>query len=537
MADGAGSAGGFGRVDVIATEAQTARPSRTPILAWGIAALGILAAGALAFVHFREKPAEAPLTRFSIAPQKGVLASLATLATPPAVSPDGRQVVFVAESEGKAQLWLRPFDALSAQALAGTEDGRFPFWSQDSKMIGFFAGGELKKMDLAGGVATVLADASNPRGATWNQDGVIVFAPDPNTGLKQISASGGASQSVTHVDTKKVVIQRFPRFLPDGRHFLYLAGNSSGQYTIRIGSLVATEEERELPGIVDSFAEFAQGRLVFLRGTTLVARPFDPQRLTFTGEAAPVADLVRLGQFNGDYLFSVSANGVLVYQGGVPNRELTWLDRVGKRIATLGSPGAMSTIRLSPDGKTVGAGARDSGANIDIWLFDILRGVRTRFTFDPAIDSAPLWSPDGGTIVFRSNRSGPGDLYRKLADGSKNEELLFADSLQKSPTSFSPGGKYLAYSGLGDPKTASDIWILPDPLGALGATKPYPFMRTDFNETLPQFSPNGHWIAYTSDESGRNEVYVAPFPGPIGKRQVSTAGGRQRVVLLCCGRA
>jgi Tol biopolymer transport system component len=447
---------------------------------------------------------------------------------PPVVSPDGRQIVFAAVSaEGKDQLWLRLLDALTAQPLAGTENASGPFWSPDSKSIGFFAGGKLKRMDIGGGAATPLADASDGRGGTWNQNGAIVFVPSAFGGLQAVPASGGAVHPVIPADPHNP--RRFPSFLPDGKHLLYLAGTgtNAGERKIGIGSLDSPKDEKILSDGVDSFALYAQGRLLFLRGNTLVARPFDTKSLAFTGDAVPVAEQVLVGNSpNGSAKFSVSANGVLVYRSGLSDLRLTWLDRGGKRVGMLGDAGSLlGTVQFSPDRKTAAVSAVEaSGGNIDIWLYDVLRGLRTRFTFDPSIDVFPVWSPDGRTIVFRSSRAGPGNLYRKPADGSRNEELLYADKLNKMPWSFSPDGKYLAYT-VQDPKTGFDIWILPDPLGVPGASKPYPFVQTEFNEYDPQFSPDGHWIAYYSNESGRNEVYATPFPGPGGKRQVSTAGG------------
>jgi len=501
------------------------KPSRA-WLPWVIVAPFAIAAAALAFVHFREKAPEAPVTRLSITPPAKNGFPDAS-GTPPAVSPDGRQIVFEAVSgEGRSQLWLRPLNSLTAQPLAGTENATLPFWSPDGKWIGFFSSNKLKKVGLSGSPPTTLADAPNPRGGTWSPDGVIVFAPSPFI-LAAVSQSGGAPRILSPPDANTA--RRFPRFLPDARHFLYLKGGS--EFTIAIGSVDSSDsfkkDDRTLPGTVDSFAEYAQGQLLFIRGNTLLARPFDSNKLAFTGDAIPVAEQVEVdGPVSSLARFSVSANGVLVYRSALGNARLTWLDRTGKRLGTLGDAGIFrGPMRLSPDRKTVAAAAREvSGGNVDIWLYDVSRGLRTRFTFDPADDLAPVWSPDGRTIVFRSSRGGPGNLFRKQADGSGGEELVYADDAIKSPNSFSPDGKYLAFTGQ-DPKTGQDIWVLPDPLAKPGTSKPYPLVRTEFNERDLAFSPNGLWMAYASDESGRNEVYVAPFPGPGGKRQVSTAGG------------
>ena len=506
----------------------TQKPGHATHLWAAAAVVATLAVLVVSTIHFREQPPPTPVTRLGMAPPDGH--RLKFFRTPPAVSPDGSQVVFAAVSDdGKSQLWLRPLDSLTARPLADTDDAIFPFWSPDNASVGFFAAGKLKRMNVSGGPPTALADAPEGRGGTWSPGGVIVFAPTVYGGLFQVAASGGVVTPAVRLEPE-APSRKWPSFLPDGRHFLYLSGaGGRDQQTIRLGSLDSPDQDRVIVATADSSAMYAQGHLLFMRGTTLVARPFDTKRLELNGEEVPVADRLQGAGGAQSWVFSVSANGVLAYaSAGAEAWQLTWVDRGGRRLGTVGDPASVGGIRLSPDGRNAATVIENaSGGDSDIWLYDMLRGLPTRFTFGQGLYGRPVWSPDGRVLVFQSNRRGRFDLYRKSVDGSANDELLYADNLLKTPAGFSADGKYLAYTASGDPKTGADIWILPGPLGAPGGAKPYPFMQTGFNEAFPQFSPDGHWVAYQSDESNRREVYVAPFPGPGGKRQVSTAGGTE----------
>jgi len=492
----------------------------------GLAGLLALLLAGLAFVHFREKPVETPVIRTAITPPEKT--SFAD--TPPALSPDGRLLAFGAESaDGKRQLWLRALDSLTAQPLAGTEDGKAPFWSPDSKSIGFFADGKLKRVDVGGGPGLTLADADNLLGGAWSADGTIIFAPGVVSPLQKVSANGGAVSSVTRLDNVKENSHRWPWFLPDGRHFLYLGVIGEANHAIvHIGSLDSSQTQTLMEA--DSGAVYAQGHILFLRGNTLMAQPFDAKKLKLAGDAVPVAEQVQNSIRYAAFSISAgssSSSAELVYSGGAATGEqLTWFDRNGKRIGTLGEAGQLQRMSLSPDRKSLAISIADpSSQNVDIWTYDIARGLRTRLTFDPAGDRDAVWSPDGGTIIFDSNRKGFGDLYRKSSNGAGSAELLYADGLLKLPSGWSPDGKFLLYSPLGR-KKGWDLWVLPNPPGPPGGVKPYPFLRTPFNEINGQFSPDGKWIAYQSDESGRFEIYATPFPGPGGKRQISTGGGR-----------
>jgi Tol biopolymer transport system component len=504
--------------------------------AWAVvAAAACLMAGVLAMVHFREKPAEQPVVCVALGPpEKTAFTPFGGVPTPALVSPDGRRIVFSAtnSADGKAQLWVRALDALAAQPLPGTEGGVPQFWSPDSRTIAFAAGGKLRKIDAGGGPPLTLADAPGARGGSWSPEGVVVFAPNQTGPLMRVAAAGGATAPATKLDAAHDdVTHRFPWFLPDGRHFLFEAGAASSvreHAAVRIGSLDSLESKVLLEA--DTNAIYSQGYVLFLRETTLMAQPFDAKRLALAGEAAPVAEQVQhmfttVSQWYG--LFSTSGTGLLAYQAGAgsDNLRLTWMDRSGKRVSTVGDPADLGTMQISPDLKSAAVTVTEDKGKSDIWIYDLARGLRTRSTFDPAAENSPVWSPDGRTIVFSSDRKGRRDLYRKASDGTGADELLYADTLEKSPNSWSPDGKFLLYTATGDPKTGQDVWVLPLAAGA----KPFPLVQTSFNELQGQFSPDGKWVAYQSTESGRTEIYVIPFHpeggAPGGKRQVSAAGG------------
>jgi serine/threonine protein kinase/dipeptidyl aminopeptidase/acylaminoacyl peptidase len=518
-------------------EELPALPEKPWWKSWTAAAAAVLlvALAALSAIHFREKPAELPVVRFSLAPPEKTRFALTMSNSPvPAVlvSPDGRRVVFSASSpEGKSQLWVRPLDAMEAQPLPGTDGGTAGCWSPDGRSIAYWADGKLKKMEATGGPPLTLTDAQSLRGCSWNAEGDILFAPSAGSTLMRVAAAGGAAAPATKFDaTRGENSHRFPWFLPDGRHFVFGAGTSTGDRqleTTRLGSLDSLDSKVLLEA--DTNATYSQGYLLFLRDTTLMAQPFDAKRLALAGEARPLAEHVShhysiRSSLYGD--FSASGNGLLVYRSGtaLSNLRLTWVDRGGKRLSTVGNAANLGRMQLSPDRKNAAVEATD-GNNVDIWIYDLARGLRTRFTFDPATDRNPVWSPDGRAIAFSSNRKGHYDLYRKAADGTGSEEPLYADGLEKTPTSWSADGKFLLFGTGGDPKTGTDLWVLPLAAGA----KPYPLLQTPFNEGNGQFSPDGRWVSYQSNESGQNEVYVIPFgPGggaPGGKRQISTAGG------------
>ncbi|HEV2177692.1 MAG TPA: protein kinase [Terriglobia bacterium] len=513
---------------------------RSPLqraLPWALAALCFVIAGVFAIGYFRTTSIPVPSVRsYILPPEKTTFAFEAATGTP-ALSPDGRWLVFAArDSSGKEMLWVRPLDSLSAQPLQGTQGASFPFWSPDNRFVGYFASGKLMKIEISGGPAQTVCDAPSGRGGTWSAKGVIVFAPVQTGGLDRVPAAGGSSAPLVPLDKSSQLFSlRWPVFLPDGRHFMYWAGNPfsaaspSATRGIYLGSLDGQGRKFLFPA--DSDALYAPpGYLLFLsggvNGETLMARPFDTRGLTPAGEALPVAEHVANPRNFSLGHFSVSQQGDLVYETSEPDEaQVAWMDRSGKQLGAVGKPGIITDPRLSPDGKTLAEVVTDpQSRNYDLWLVDLARGVRTRFTFNPAVERHPAWSPDGTRITFSSIRGGQFDIYVKPANGTGTSQPLVQDNAIKYVDDWSSDGRYIAYNRF-DPqgKTGWDLWILP----LFGDKKPFPFLASQFNEGDASFSPDGKWLAYSSDESGngRLEVYVVAFPQGNGKWQVSTSGG------------
>ncbi len=438
-----------------------------------------------------------------------------------AISPDGRRLVFSASNEGKSQLWVRPLDSLAAQPLAGTFGASYPFWSPDSASVGFFADAQLKRIDLVGGAAQVLANAPVGRGGAWSREGSIIFAPSAGGPLSKVPATGGNPVPVTRFESGQAS-DRFPQFLPDGRHFVYFVQGGPGE-GIYAGSLDGGSSKRLAKADAPAVSS-PSGFLIFPRQNTLFAQAFDSKKQELSGNPFPVAEQVAYDLITYAPGFSVS-QGIIAYRTRSPSgaRQLTWLDRSGKSVGTVGDPdtASLADVELSPDGKRVAVDRTVKG-NTDIWLIDAARGVPTRFTFDAAIDFRPVWSPDGSRVVFNSDRTGARNLYWKLSSGSGADELLLESDQTKAPNDWSPDGRFLLFRIIAL-QTGFDLWVLP----ISGDRKPFPFMTTPFEERDGQFSPDGKWIAYQSNESGRFEIYIQPFPGPGEKFQISSNGGAQ----------
>ena len=505
------------------------RPHRAWMLSTGIL---LMSCATLAFLYVRGSSPERRVFRSSLLPPDTCL-FVAKGGGHIALSPDGSTIAFVAkDSGGVNMLWVRPFDGLSPRRLSTTEGAEYPFWSPDGRMLGFFADHKLKKIELSGTPAQNICDAPWGRGGTWNQDGVIVFSPTAYEPLLRVQASGGAAKVITTFDTTtQENTHRWPVFMPDGQHFLYLARTANKEAdVVYLASLDTTEKSRVLLH-ASSNVVYSAGHLLFMRDQSLIAQAFDPTRCALSGEPSPVADRVCYEPAFNRGIFDASVNGVLVYQEGIAGRggrQLVWYDRSGKRLGTAGKAGNSIDLRLSPDGKRVAFSQYDDQSrNYDIWVYELSRDVPTRLTFHPGIHRLPVWSPDGLQIIFAANQRGRWDMYRKARSGVGTEELLFDSNVNKIPSDWSWDGKSVAFWTSGDKATNADSWILTFPSGRAGERpEARSFLRTEFNEGEgATFSPDGRWVAYQSDESGKNQVYVRPFSGSDGKWQISINGG------------
>jgi Tol biopolymer transport system component len=495
-----------------------ARRKNREKLAWVVAAAAILGMAAFAWGFVRRRPAPAPLVRFDLVPPPEV----ATMDVP-RISPDGRYLAFDAtDMEGKARIWIRPMSSLTAQPLMGTDGGVRPFWSPDSRYIGFIADGVMKKVDVTGGPPTKICDAPGGSDGTWSPAGVILWDGTGTDPLYRVSAAGGTRAVAVPLDTaKKQTSVGWPQFLPDGKHFIYMVtGEKPEDSAYWIGSIDSAEKKMLAPA--QTLVEYAPpGYLLFVRDRTLVAQPFDASALKITGEAVPLAE--KIGTDNvGLARFSVSTGGVLAYRTGETGGRLLWRDRAGRELDTLGEPGDYANPTLSPSGDRVAFNLTDAGtAKGDIWIRDLARGVNSRFTLGAGNNVRPVWSPDGSSIVFSSDRgAGVFDLYEKAVRGAGEEKLLLHSDDPKWSASWTSDGKYIAYLTR-NPKTQFDLWALP----TFGDKKPVAIAVSPFGETSPAFSPDSRHVAYVSNESGRDEIYVQTFPETGGKWQVSNGGG------------
>jgi len=491
---------------------------RRDLLAWTVAAMAVLAAVVLwGWALRRPTPAVRTQVLSVLAPPG---ASLATNEAP-AISPDGRRLVFVGfDATGKQLLYARALDvATSAEPLANTDGASLPFWSPNSQSVGFFAQGRLKRVDIGTRQIQTLADAGGARGGTWNQDDVILFVPRPGTGVYRVSAAGGQPTPVK-IDAEGAW---FPSFLPDGRHFLFFS--PAPAQPENAGVFVASLDSSAAKRLVTtrSHAVYATpGYLLFWREGALLAQAFDARALEVRGNPLSVANGVGLNSVTNQGLFSVSDTGTLVFfAGAVGQSELVWVDRAGRRIGEPGPTGIFNSLSLSPDATSVVYDqAEPRNRTLDLWQLNFARGVPSRLTFHPSHDMFPLWSPDGTRIVFSSLREPPPQLYELSANGAGTEKLLLKTNFPKGASGWSSDGRLLVYDTM-HPQTSGDIWALP----LVGKREPYPVVRTAADEHYGTPSPDGRWLAYISNETGTYEVYVEAFPATGFRRQVSTLGG------------
>jgi eukaryotic-like serine/threonine-protein kinase len=495
---------------------QAPAGSRSRLARASAVALLTLMAAAIIVWAFRPVPT-APEARFEINTRPTTSSSLA-------IAPDGLKTVFVVRSAGESQLWLRPLDSSSARPLAGTERASSPFWSPDSRFIGFVAGTRLKRVGIDGGSEQTLAlNVPTPLGGTWNREGTILFGQSPAGPIFRISAAGGEPAAATRIEAPQQRGHAFPEFLPDGRHFLFFVTGTPEARGVYVSQLDRFETKRLFDA--DSAAVYAAtGHLVFIRERKLLAQAFDPDRLELSGDPLPIAELT-----TGGTSVSASAAGPIAYRTSAADsgqRQLVWVDRSGRETGKVVYPDTANVgPSLSHDGRRV-AVYRLTNGNMDIWSYDTRSHAWDRITQHPGDDIFPLWSRDGTSIVFGSVRkTNVVDLYRTFVNGpAEREELLLSTSHDKFSIDWSPDGRFLLYDDL-DPKRGFDIWALP----LEGDRKePFPVVQTEFDEGLAQFSPDGTWIAYQSDRTGRLEIYVRPFRGPGGDDvRISIDGGSQ----------
>jgi len=505
--------------------ASAAQPARQRwVMTVGLVVLALAVGGMATWFFIQPSSPEQPLNRFVTRLSPPVVLRTG-LSNALAISPDGRHFVYRGVGEGGNRLYLRSLDDFVDKPIPGTESvSGTPFFSPDGKSIGFFANNKLKKMSLAGGSPITLCDAlSGGRSGDWFANTIVFGATLPSgQGLYQVSADGGEPEMLATVNLDEgEEVYGFPEFLPDGKDFLFTIGSSSGYQTALLS--LETGEQKLLLENARQARYLSTGHLGYGQGATgnLMAAPFDLDVLEVTGDSVPVVQGVRQST-PGSVDYAISDNGTLVYvpstsTGGL-NRTLVWVDRQGLATPLIEDRQAYGRPRLSPDGQRVAVGVQ-SGANQDIWIYDIGRGTRMRLTVE-GNNTSPVWTPDGTRVTFSSNRDGPQNLYWKPADGSGQAELLLnMNSLNTLiPTSWSPDGDTLAFY---DTSGARDIWALPLEGDASS------FVATAFNERSPMFSPDGRWLAYVSNESGRDEVYVQPYPGPGGKWPISTEGGTE----------
>jgi serine/threonine protein kinase len=496
-------------------------------LAWIVAGVATLIALGVAAAYLFQTPKPAAVVRSSILPPAGATFLLMAVESgPPVLSPDGTRLVFSArDDKGKVMMYVRPLNSTTAQLLPGTEEGMYPFWSPDGRQIGFFASSKLRRVAAEGGPPQTVCDAMSGRGGAWSKDGVIVFTPTTSSILMRVPAVGGTPEPASQLDRSKGEnSHRWPFFLPDGKHFLFWTRTFQGvqDNALDVGELGSLHAKELMKS--ESMAEYASGHLLFMREATLMARPFNPSTFEFSGEAVPVAEHIAINGAVTRAVFSASENGRMVYESGetAGNWNLQWVGRDGKPAGTVAEPDRYFYPALSPDGARLAVNLFNGTQGTQaVWVFDLARGTKTRLTFGPTSQFSPAWSPDGKTIFYQSNVGAGIQIYSKASDGSGSDQTVIEskDGEESTPRP-SPDGRYLVYLRRTGTQPL-EVWALP----LFGDRQPIPVVQNTFLKAGPAVSPDGKWLAYSTNESGRNEVYITAFPGGGAKWQVSTSGG------------
>jgi serine/threonine protein kinase len=511
-----------------AVPATLERPWRSARLAWMLLVPSIVLGALVGLWLSPEPPARFEIRAVLPPPDNAEYFLGGRQPGPVAVSPDGRRIVFAARDEAREiRLWVRPLDEETARPLPGTENASYPFWSPDGRSIAFYSGGMLRRIDTDGGPVLTLCPAPFGKGGSWNRDGVIVFAPSYNTGIYRVPAEGGEPEPLTELDPGPGDnSHRFPVFLPDGRRFLFLARRTSEEATqanaVMVGSIDGSAPRDILQAPTN--VALTAGHLLYMRETVLLARRFDVDALRFEGDPYPIAENVSVVPGAAYAVFGASRDGVLVFErGGELGETLMWLDFEGNKLARLGEPSVFYTPDLSPDGTRIAVTREDPGGKQDVWVYDAERGTSTRVTSGRANSRDAIWMPDGKRLIYRTRTNRAIDLYSISAEGVGTPELLLATEGDKQALSVSPDGKRLLFQWVAE-ETGFDLWVLPLDDGE--PVEPRAYLVTPYDELEARFSPDGNWVAYESNESGRSEVYIGSFPEPTRVRRVSTAGGQ-----------
>jgi eukaryotic-like serine/threonine-protein kinase len=498
------------------------------ILPWILAALFASLAAWMGYnqIAYSKNPAPAIVTQI-LPPDGETFALTGNYAGPPVLSPDSRYLAFVtANKDGLRRLWIRPLSDAKPQLIANSDGATEPFWSPDSRSVAYFASGKMYRVDISGGSSRLVTVATNSRGGAWSSNGTILYGPNPALGLWTVPESGGPGQALTKPDPiVHTPNRRWPQFLPDGKHFICFARSdvTAAESGVFAGSLDGSPLKLILH--TDSSAIYAPpGYLLFIQGGVLVAQKFDLRSLSVSGEPLPLAQHAEVNAIVYRGIVAASDNGLLVYgtgSGAQGSYSIQWADRQGKVLQTIGDPAEYSDPRISHDGQKLAVSIDTGEGGNNIWVFDLAHGTRNRVTFGNGINAGATWSPDDKSLIFSSGRGGTFQLYEQPADGS-GEARRITDSTATEVAGFwSRDGKYLAYTVPNSGNDASQIWLLP----FFGARKPYAFLHSSYDVLNPAISPDSKWLAFASNETGHNEIYVVPLAGGAGKWQVSSQGG------------